>query len=57
MGRPHRTASIRLEGVGEALMALRQRKDKPGGAACLDAIGRLGRDDGSGKPRIRGILR
>lgn len=57
MGRPHLTASIRFEGVREALMAMRQRKDKLGGAVCLGAIGRLGRDDSSGNPRTRGILR
>jgi hypothetical protein len=37
-------------------MAMRERNDQPGGAVCLHAIGRLGRDDRLGNPMIRGIL-
>ena len=37
-------------------MAMRERNDKPGDAVCLNAIGRLWRDDGLGNPMIRGIL-
>jgi hypothetical protein len=37
-------------------MAVRERNDKPGGAVCLNAIGRLWRDDSLGNPMIRGIL-
>ena len=37
-------------------MAMRERNDKPGGVVCLNAIGRLWRDDSLGNPMIRGIL-
>jgi len=37
-------------------MAMRERNDKPGGVVCLNAIGRLWRDDSLGNPIIRGIL-
>jgi len=34
-------------------MALRERNDQPGGAVCLNAIGRLCRDESLGNPMIR----
>ena len=37
-------------------MAMRERNDQPGGAGCLNAIGRLWRDDSLGNPMIRGTL-
>ena len=37
-------------------MAMRQRNDQPRGAVCLNAIGRLWRDDRLGNPMIRGTL-
>jgi len=37
-------------------MAMRERNDKPGGAVCLNPIGRLWRDDSSSNPMLRGIL-
>ena len=36
---------------------MRERNDQPGGAVCLNAIGRWGRDDNLGNPMIRGILK
>ena len=36
-------------------MAMRERNDKPGRAVCLNAIGRLWRDDSLGNPMIQGI--
>jgi hypothetical protein len=56
-GRPHRPAPILFEGVHEAFMAMRQQHDQPGGAVCLNAIGRLWTDDSLGNPMIRGTLR
>jgi hypothetical protein len=35
---------------------MRERNDKPGGAVCLNPIGRLWRDDSSGNPMLRGIV-
>jgi hypothetical protein len=37
-------------------MAMPERNDEPGGAACLNAIGRLWRYESSGNPMTRGIL-
>ena len=34
-------------------MAMRERHDQPGGAVCLNAVGRLWWDDRSGNPMIR----
>ena len=36
---------------------MRERLDRPGGAAGLDAFGRLWGDDRWGAPRFRGTLR
>jgi hypothetical protein len=52
-GRPNRPVPILCEGVHEAFMAMRQQHDQPGGAVCLNANGRLWRDDSSGNPMIR----
>jgi hypothetical protein len=37
-------------------MAMRQRHDQPGGAVCLNAIGRLWKNDSWAIPMIRGFL-
>jgi hypothetical protein len=37
-------------------MAMRERNVQPGGAVCLNAIGRLARDESLGNPMIRVIL-
>ena len=37
-------------------MAMRERNDEPGGAVCLNTIGRLWRYESLGNPMIRGIL-
>jgi integrase len=55
-GRPHRTAPILFEWVREAFIEMRERSHKPGGAVCLNAIGRFWKDDSSGNQMIREIL-
>jgi hypothetical protein len=37
-------------------MVMRERNDEPGGAVCLNTIGRLWRYESLGNPMIRGIL-
>jgi hypothetical protein len=46
-----------FEWVREAFIELRERNDRPGGAVCLNALGRCWKDDASASQVIRQILR
>jgi hypothetical protein len=54
--RLYRTMPILFECVRNAFIDIHQRNDKPGGAVCLNATGRLWKDDSPYSQMIRAIL-